>query len=384
MCFQTLSLRPHPFHCILPTHVLKQIAAKAVDPKLRSFALDAMEVTETFRVSRAADIERHRISRRLRHERGKILRGVLSPFAASTCTKNRTIFDAQGKQKVPGVRVMKEGDAPSVDPVVQQAYQGLGDTFDFYADVFQRKSIDDACLAMDATVHFGQGYDNAFWDGHRMIFGDGDGQLFNAFTSSLDVIGHELTHGVTQYSSSLIYFGQSGALNEHISDVFGILIKQKKLGLTVAQSDWLIGFGLFTNNVQPVGKAALRSMKAPGTAYNDPVLGKDPQPADMDHYVHSLQDNGGVHTNSGIPNRAFYLFANNIGPDTFAWNTAGKVWYQATQSSRMGSIMSFKRFANLSRLIAATQFDSTVEKALVDAWAEVGIKTRTQSLLRAA
>jgi Zn-dependent metalloprotease len=279
---------------------------------------------------------------------------------------------------------MKEGDPPSADPVVQQAYDGLGDTFDFYSDVFKRKSIDDRCSAMDASVHFGKAYDNAFWDGRRMIFGDGDGQLFNAFTSSLDVIAHELTHGVTQHSSSLIYFGQSGALNEHISDVFGMLVKQKKLGLTVAQSDWLIGLGLFTNNVQPVGTAALRSMKAPGTAYNGPVLGKDDQPADMAHFVHSLQDSGGVHTNSGIPNRAFYLFAKNIGVDTFAWNIPGKVWYAATQSRKMGSVMSFKKFANLTRLIAVTQFDSVVEKALVDAWTEVGIKPTAQSFSLAA
>ena len=93
-------------------------------------------------------------------------------------------------------------------------------------------------------MHYGQDYDNAFWDGGQMVFGDGDGEVFNSLHRSLDVIGHELTHGVTQYTAKLDYQDQSGALNESISDVFGILVKQYKLGQTADQADWLIGAGL--------------------------------------------------------------------------------------------------------------------------------------------
>lgn len=139
-----------------------------------------------------------------------------------------------------------------------------------------------------------------------MVFGDGDGEIFLDFTIPVDVIGHELTHGVTQYTANLTYFGQPGALNESMSDVFGSLIKQYTLGQTAADADWLIGAGLLAPRV--TGKA-LRSMKEPGTAYDDDVLGKDPQPATMDGYVKTGRDNGGVHINSGIPNHAFYLVA---------------------------------------------------------------------------
>ena len=137
-----------------------------------------------------------------------------------------------------------------------------------------------------ATVHYGVDYDNAFWDGSQMVYGDGDQQLFKTFTGPLDVTGHELTHGVTQYSGGLDYKGQSGALNESMSDVFGSLVKQYHLGQTADQADWLIGQGMFTDAVHGV---ALRSMKAPGTAYDDPTLGKDPQPGQMADYVDDRQ-----------------------------------------------------------------------------------------------
>src|SRR5699024_6933438 len=113
-----------------------------------------------------------------------------------------------------------------------------------------------------------------------------------------------------------------GALNESLSDVFGSLIKQYTLGQTAADADWLIGTGLLAPRV--TGKA-LRSMKEPGTAYDDDVLGKDPQPSTMDGYVNTGRDNGGVHINSGIPNRAFYLVATALGGN--AWERAGQIWY---------------------------------------------------------
>src|SRR5207247_1511145 len=109
-----------------------------------------------------------------------------------------------------------------------------------------RNSIDDDGMELNGYVHFGQRYNNALWDGQEMIFGDGDGVRFTDFTGSLDVIGHELAHGVTQYTADLEYALQSGALNESMSDVFGSLIKQWSLGQTVDQADWLIGAEIFT------------------------------------------------------------------------------------------------------------------------------------------
>jgi Zn-dependent metalloprotease len=285
--------------------------------------------------------------------------------------KQRTICDSAHTHDLPGAVIRSEGQAPAADAAVNEAYDGLGDTFDFYLAAYQRNSIDNAGLPLKASVHFGDKYDNAFWNGQQMVFGDGDGIIFNRFTNCLDVIGHELTHGVTGSEANLTYQGQSGALNESISDVFGSLVKQYKLKQTAAKADWLIGAGLLAKGINGI---ALRSMKAPGTAYDDPALGKDPQPADMANYVHSTQDNGGVHTNSGIPNRAFYLVAKSLGG--YAWKKAGQIWYDTVLDPRLKASASFATFANLTALNAAHRYGSSgVErKAVMDAWAKVGVK----------
>ena len=230
--------------------------------------------------------------------------------------------------------------------------------------------VDNQGLPLLATVHFDANYDNAFWNGQQMVFGDGDGQLFNRFTISLDVIGHELTHGVTQTDAKLVYQDQSGALNESISDVFGSLVKQFALNQTADQADWLIGAGLFTANVQGV---ALRSMKAPGTAFNDPVLGQDPQPATMQNYVQTASDNGGVHINSGIPNHAFYLVATQIGG--YAWQKAGLIWYNTLHDPALQQTSDFQSFAQLTANNADQLFGqgSAEGQAVRAGWNEVGI-----------
>ena len=215
--------------------------------------------------------------------------------------KQRLISTAKNQESLPGKVARGEGMPSNGDAAVDEAYDGLGHTFDFFFENYQRNSIDDEGLALNATVHYGKRYNNAFWNGQRMVFGDGDGKLFNRFTIALDVIGHELGHGVTEDETGLAYFQQPGALNEHLSDVWGSLIKQWVLKQTAAKADWLIGAGLLAAGVN--GKA-LRSMKAPGTAFDDPVLAKDPQPEHMDQYVDTFQDHGGVHINSGIRLRA--------------------------------------------------------------------------------
>ena len=177
-------------------------------------------------------------------------------------------------------------------------------------------------------------------------------------------------HGVTQDEAELIYSNQPGALNESISDVFGSLIKQRALNQTADQADWLIGAGLLATGVNGV---ALRSMKAPGTAYDDPVLGKDPQPAHMRDFQYTFEDNGGVHINSGIPNHAFYLAATNIGG--FAWDKAGRIWYETLRDSHLQPYWGFRRFARLSITVAGQLFGerSAEQQAVREAWSEVGI-----------
>ncbi len=282
----------------------------------------------------------------------------------------RTVSDAHGSTTLPGTVVRREGDADSGDAAVDEAYAGLGATHAFWLDVFDRVSVDGAGLPLDATVHFGQDYDNAYWDGSRMVFGDGDGEVFRRFTVALDVIGHELAHGVTQYTADLTYQGQSGALNESVSDVFGSLVAQYTAGQTAEQASWLIGEGLFTEAVHGV---ALRSMRAPGTAYDDPVLGKDPQPATMAGFVDTTDDQGGVHTNSGIPNHAFFLAATAIGG--YAWQGAGAVWWDALTSPSVTASIDFAGFATVTVDAAGTRFGdgSAQQTAVRTAWQTVGV-----------
>ncbi|MGO4689404.1 M4 family metallopeptidase [Glaciibacter sp. 2TAF33] len=290
--------------------------------------------------------------------------------AAAPGTPERSISDAGGTETVPGRLVRAEGKPPVADPAVNEAYDGLGDTYDLFWAEFERDSIDGRGMPMDATVHYGKTYDNAFWDSARMVFGDGDGQIFNRFTISLTVIGHELTHGVTQFTANLTYQGQSGALNESVSDVFGSLVEQRAKGQSTAEASWLIGEGLFTDQVQG---AALRSLKAPGTAYNDDVLGKDPQPDSMSGYVETEDDNGGVHLNSGIPNRAFYLVADALGGN--AWDAPGRIWYQTLTGGSLAADVDFAGFADATAASAASLFGtgSAEHTAVTKAWATVGV-----------
>ncbi|MBV9026499.1 MAG: M4 family metallopeptidase [Streptomycetaceae bacterium] len=347
------------FCTIVPPHLLEQLA-RHEDP----------EVHHSARHSLALDAE-HRDCRRLAIRSVVVPKPTLQPADSP----QRTLYDARHHQGLPGIEVRAEGDRPSTDASVNRAYDGLGATFDFYLKAYGRHSVDGAGLPLHASVHYGEGYDNAFWNGSEMVFGDGDGKTFKDFTIPLEVIGHELTHGVTQYSANLTYDGQSGALNESVSDVFGSLIKQHALRQSAHDADWLIGEGLLETGVH--GRA-LRSMKAPGTAYDDPRLGKDPQPAHMDHYVRTTDDNGGVHLNSGIPNHAFYLLATALGG--YAWERAGRIWYDTLTGGKLPAGADFATFAQVTATAAQARYgDGEEKRAVLAAWAGVGVTPASHS-----
>ncbi|MGQ4879574.1 M4 family metallopeptidase [Billgrantia sp. LNSP4103-1] len=283
---------------------------------------------------------------------------------------SRYVHSAEQRQILPGRLVRREGEGDSGDPAVDEAYLGLGATYRLFWDVYERHSIDDEGMALLATVHYGQDYENAFWDGQQMVFGDGDGELFNRFTVSLDIVAHELTHGVIQHEAALDYVGHSGALNESLCDVFGSMVRQYQLGQSVDRADWLIGKGLFTERV--AGRA-LRSMARPGTAYDDPLLGRDPQPDHMNAFVVTEADNGGVHINSGIPNRAFHLVAMTLGGH--AWERAGRIWYDTLIDGRLGRDSDFPAFASLTLDNAGRRFGTAGAEveAVREAWRGVGV-----------
>ncbi len=242
--------------------------------------------------------------------------GLTIPPAA---THARFIYDDQNTWNFDVVDVRNEGD-PAVAQNVNRAYDALGATLEFYRDVLGRNSIDNLGINVIANVNFGVSFDNAFWDGTRMVFGNGDNAIFQDFTADLDVPGHELTHGVTQYTAGLQYTDQPGALNEATSDIFGACIDARVSGKDAGTFNWLIGEGVMA--AQLYGEA-IRSMAYPGTAYDDPVLGTDPQPQDMSGYV----PGGDPHVNSGIINRWFYLMATDLGMDE-----AAVIWYATLQN----------------------------------------------------
>src|SRR5262245_26667356 len=293
----------YPICCIIPPIILRNLAEKG-DEKQRELAFHGMQLSARMRGKREA------------------VGSFAFAAAVPAGEKRRTIYDAQHGRCLPGKLVRGEDGSKSGDAMINEAYDGSGKTYDFFMKVYGRNSIDGRGLRLDSTVHYGRKYVNAFWDGQQMVYGDGDGEIFERFTKSLDVIGHELSHGVTQYEAGLIYENESGALNEHFSDVFGTLVKQYAHKQRADRANWLIGEGIFSKGVKGV---ALRSMKAPGTAFDDPLIGKDNQPAHMKDFVKTLDDNGGVHTNSGIPNKAFYELAVRLGG--YAWERAGRIWY---------------------------------------------------------
>jgi Zn-dependent metalloprotease len=345
----------NPIHCIIPPHLTRKLA-ESNDPAVRARALQNLALAARIRGRR------------------DILSQIAMP-ASGGAGKHRTIYDAQSGTQLPGRQVRDEGGAETGDPAADEAYEGLGATYDLYEQVYGRNSLDDKGLRLIASVHYGQQFDNAEWDGQQMLFGDGDGQYFNRFTIAIDVMGHELTHGVTQYTAALEYHDQPGALNESFSDVFGSLVKQHAHGQDAASADWLIGLGIFTDKVQsgdPSHGPALRSMLHPGTGYNDPMFGKDPQPDTMRGYVQTQDDNGGVHLNSGIPNRAFALTAQAIGGN--AWEDAGEIWYKTLL--RLHSAAQFQDAADATYQVAGEVFGSgsDQQRVVLDSWGQVGIK----------
>ena len=339
--------------CIAPPYLLEKLMASK-DAALQAVAMNTMMSTS-----------------RLLGERSV---RAMTFAAGAPDTGRRTVYDCRNGQRLASAALARTEDgAASADDSVNRAFDGFGATRDFYSKVLGRNSIDDRGMRLNGYVHYGHDYQNAFWDGQEMVFGDGDGTVFVDFTKGLDVIAHELTHGVTEFTAALEYHGQSGALNESVSDVFGSLVKQWSLGQSADDADWLIGADLFTPGIQA---DALRSLKAPGTAYNNNLLGKDPQPDHLSRYANlpdtQAGDFGGVHINSGIPNKAFYLTAIGIGG--YAWEAAGHIWYETLLASNAKT--QFQDFADTTYMKADQLYGagSAEQQAVAAAWREVGVR----------
>ena len=337
----------NPLRCVVPPRLLRRLLAHD-DAQIREAAMSTLLTTA-----------------RLRGQR-ELLAQTFAPVSGGGL--HRSIYTARGDAGTPSGRLVRsEGGPPSADHAVNAVYEGFGATYELFRTAFQRDSLDGKGLRLDGVVHYDYRFNNAFWNGSHLVFGDGDGKALLGFTRSLEIIGHELTHGVTEFTCNLEYHKQSGALNESMSDVFGSLVKQFALRQTAAEADWLIGSGVLGPAVPGV---ALRSLKAPGTAY----VGDD-QIATMRAYIETPDtdagDWGGVHRNSGIPNHAFYLLATRLGG--FAWQDAGQIWYDTLLALQPNS--DFRTCASLSYYQAGRRFglNSRQQLEVGAAWEDVGV-----------
>jgi len=335
----------------VPPYLLQRVARRAGTRHACASGRETLQVDDRLRARREA--------------RPPEMAAPTLPAASS-----RVVHSANNTETLPGEVVRSDGDPAVGDLAVDEAFDSSGQVLDLFQTQFGRRSIDGRGGTVSITVHYGRDYDNAFWDGSQLVFGDGDGQIFERFTKPMDVMAHEFTHGVTQFTIGLAYQDQPGALNESISDAFASMAKQRVLGQSAAEADWLIAEGLFKPGINA---KALRSMKEPGTAYDDPQIGRDLQVGSMADYVHTYDDSGGVHINSGIPNRAFALAALAIGGAS--WEKAGQVWYDTLVNGQLSSQAGFESFAQATVSSAGRLFtnEASIAEKIRGAWVGVGV-----------
>lgn len=280
--------------------------------------------------------------------------------------KQRSTYSAENSTDIPGRLLISEGER-SRDEVAQAAHDGAGKVYDYYFNTFKRDGLDGQGSPLVSTVHYGsdpQDAENAAWIGEyqQMIYGDG-GRIFKPLSYGLDVVGHEFTHGVIGATADLEYKGQSGALNESYADVFGALIDR---------GNWTIGETVIKS--PPYPRPFLRSLEDPnmGGAYDqrDPLAGVG-QPASVSEYanlpVSRRADNGGVHINSGIPNRAAYLIVQALGPER-----AEQIFFR-TLTQYLSPDSQFMDAGRATVRAAQDLYDSTAVQDVQNGWGGVGL-----------
>jgi Zn-dependent metalloprotease len=219
---------------------------------------------------------------------------ILEQIDVLGSARERRTYDAVQMTFLPGTLARTENTPPVADEVINAAHDHAGLVYDYFYTQFRRDSIDDEGMPIISTVHFAEGYNNAFWDGEQIVYGDGDAALFAPLSLSLDVVGHELAHGITERTARLYYSQEPGALNESFSDIFGVLIDS---------ANWEIGEAVYTPEIPG---DSLRSAANP-TIYGDPAVWGEYLRASASN------DNGAIHSNSGILNHTAYLIGTTIG-----------------------------------------------------------------------
>jgi Zn-dependent metalloprotease len=333
---------------IVPPVILQRYSRDAnLDAPLRAKFSDSFAETQRLRRFREAA-----------RAAAMLQKGALAPAVAPGAAPRQRLFDCEHRQSLPGAPV--ENPGASGDDAIKMVYSVTDKVVEFYRVILGRNSVDNQGLDLVSSVHYRVNFDNAFWNGQQMVYGDGDGRIFDEFYKSPDVIGHELTHGVTQYESGLEYQGESGALNESISDVFGAVFNQWLNSWPAARPEgWLIGAGIMGPRAKAAGRTCLRDMLDPAAAHC-----LSPQP---DSYS-NFDPTADVHENSGIGNRAFAVFSEAVGGNS--WDRAVKVWYAACTDRGLSSNATYSDFALLT-IGAARQVGLEAEAR--QAWQTVAV-----------
>lgn len=342
----------HHNHCqFISKYVLERLAH---DPKLSKEAAE--------RAAYTARLTQHLYE--IRKQNISLAGFLLENHEVVELTKNPevTLFDCRQTQSLPGLQI--KDPAHSKDASVQRAHDETDLMATFLREIFKRNSIDNAGITLMSSVHYGKKYNNATWNGLQMIYGDGDGELFIDFTSGIDVIGHELAHGLTQYTLQLEYDDEPGGLNESLSDCFGMMFRQWRLKHDAAHADWLLGGDIIGPLTRERGYTCLRDMAEP-----DGKHCLAPQPA---HYG-QLKSGQFPHAASGPPNLAFCTACKQIGGNS--WETIGQVWYQVITTAGLVPRMGMAQFAAKTRKQATELFgkDSPAEAAVDAGWKKVGL-----------
>jgi Zn-dependent metalloprotease len=339
------------------------------DDVLRRFGSDP-ELSDELRQSFHHTAELSRQVRAVRDQQALLTLTAISlplpkpaiPISAPPELPAGLVFDCHTRTALPGTPVANPGSSP--DATAKRAYVEEENVAKFYRDLFNRDSIDGNHMTLISSVHYSVKFNNAFWNGTQMTYGDGDGQVFVDFTLGDDVIGHELTHGVTQHSLALSYSAEAGGLNESMSDVFGSMFRQWEKNQTVVQADWLIGADIMGPKSKQKGYTCLRNMANPKDTH-----ALAPQP---DHYYPGL-GNLDPHYSSGVPNFAFTKAAKAIGGHS--WEKAGQIWYKALTGFGPSPNMTMSQFAARTRSLSSSMYpsDASIHTAVDSAWTAVGL-----------
>jgi len=336
--------------------VLKRFANdKKLSAEQRKSFADASKFEKEWRQQRLARAEYIRAAQ-------SILPTALAAVGPAAPPPAIVVDDCAHGNTLPGTPLPNPGT--SADATAKRAFIETKAVAKFYATVFGRNSVNNAGMKLLSSIHYSVNYNNAFWNGNQMTYGDGDGSIFIDFTKANDVIGHELTHGVTQYSAQLAYANQAGGLNESISDVFGSMFRQWDANQSVTQADWLIGKDIMGPGAIARGFTCLRDMADPAATH---CLA--PQPTKFSQY----HDGMDPHYSSGIPNLAFYQAAMAIGGKS--WLKAGQIWYQALTGFPPSPNLKMSAFAKRTRTLAGSLFpaEPAVKAAVNAAWTAVGL-----------